>query len=187
MEGRDTLIERNIGLVYAQLNRFNLRQDPDAESIAFEALLKASENFDESTGNKFSTLAVVYIYNALCGYLRTLNKVRKLDIVSLNAEVEINGTMHEYQEVIADSTFVDEDYIKKEKCLILSDCFNKVYNKLKSDKQKRIIEHWKGGDFEDAHKDIADSCGVSQSYVTQTITIFKTDVKRLMEVTYGDS
>ena len=59
MEGRDTLIERNIGLVYAQLNRFNLRQDPDAESIAFEALLKASENFDESTGNKFSTLAVV--------------------------------------------------------------------------------------------------------------------------------
>ena len=75
-------IAANLGLVYQQLNRFNLREDPDAESFAYEALYKSILTYDKSTGNAFSTYAVCVIANTLRKHLRTLNKKRQLDVIS---------------------------------------------------------------------------------------------------------
>lgn len=180
------LVESNIGLVYAQLNRFDLRDDQDAESAAMEALWKAASDFDNSRGCRFSTLATVYIYNALCGHLRTLNRANQLDVVSLNATVDVNGTEHELQEIIESKITVEGTLVDAEKYKTLSKCFDTVYSRVRSQRQRNIIDKWKESDFDETHTNIAAQCNVSQSYVTQTIAIFKASLKTIMEVTYDN-
>ena len=52
MASIDSLIEQNKGLVYKQLHRFNLIDDHDAESLAFEALSKAISTYNSNAGTK---------------------------------------------------------------------------------------------------------------------------------------
>lgn len=184
MGDRNETIEANMGLAYAQLIRFNLRDDPDAESIALEALGNAVDNFDETQNCKLSTLASVYIYNALCGYLRSINKVNQIETVSLHTQIVVNGTVHELHEVIDSGISVEDDLIMQETISALLKCFDIAYSRLKSEKQKCIITAWRVNDFDDSHTNIAIECGVSQSYVTQTLAMFKTSIKKLMEEKY---
>lgn len=186
MGDRNETIKANMGLAYAQLIRFNLRDDPDAESIALEALGNAVDNFDEAQNCRLSTLASVYIYNALCGYLRSVNRLSQVETVSLHTQIVVNGTIHELHEVIDSGVSVEDDIVMQETIKMLLQCFDIAYNKLRSEKQKCIITTWRENDFDDSHTNIASECGVSQSYVTQTLAMFKTSIKKLMEAKYED-
>lgn len=183
----DRIIANNLGLVYAQLNRFNLRNDPDAESAAMEALSNAVIDYDSSRNCKLSTVASVYIYNALCGYLRSTNRPNKLEVVSLSSIVLINDEEHELQEVVESTVTVEGTILKNERYKALMHCFSIAYNNLKSAKQRGIIDLWRKYGFDSSHTEIADKCNVSQSYVTQTIAVFKASIKKLMEENYDNS
>lgn len=183
----DDLIRNNLGLVYSQLIRFKLYNDADAESIAMEAIGNAAMHYNASLGYKFSTLATVYIYNALCGYIRKQRKKSKIDIVSYNDTIVLNGEEHEYEEVLESHENVEDSVVKKEEHQILMQLFDRILNSRKSEKQQRILNEWRNEEFNCNHGLIADRVGVSQSYVTQTITIFKVDLRRAMEAIYGHS
>ena len=105
-------IASNVGLIFKQLNKFNLAEDPEAESIGYEALYNAILTYDQSKSVQFSTYASVCIYNALGSYVRTQNKQRQLEVISYNnvAYTE-DGTDHEFVDFISAPSDVEQDYI----------------------------------------------------------------------------
>lgn len=183
----NVLIQDNIGLVYKQLHKFNLVKDPEAESIGYEALWNAINNFDESKGNKLSTVATVYIYNALGSYVRSLNGKRKIETVSYhNTFLSAESDDNEFVDFFASDTDVEKDYIQNELCAKARDVFNQVYDSLTNERQKIILKMWDESDFTMTATDISKQVGVSQSYVSQVINNFKFKMKKKLEDMYYD-
>ena len=181
------VIASNVGLVYDQLKKFNLASDPEAESIGFEALYNAVCNFDESKGTKLSTLATVYIYNALGTYVRTLNKKRQLEVISYN---NIVGTDEdgdkEYVSLLSNGTNIEDDYIRKEKCKAIQVIVQELYDNLTNEKHKVILAKWRDSCYTATTKDLAKEVGVSQPYVSQVINILKFKLRKRLEEHYYD-
>lgn len=178
------VIQSNKGLIYKQLHRFGMLNDQDAESFAYEALWHAAEDFDESKNIKFSTVATVYIYNALCGYLRTKNAKRKLDVVSYNAVLHLRDDDHEYIEVLESAINVEGDFITHERATYALTCLIDAVNDTKNDKHKKILSIWIDSDFTASATLIADHTSLSQSYVSQTIKNFRYKLIKLLEDKY---
>lgn len=187
MQGIDKLIHDNKGLVYKQLNKFNLVHDPEAESIAFEALYKAICDYDSSKQTKLCTLATVYIYNALGSYVRSLKIKRQLDIVSYNGiAYSGDGEPHEFIELIPSSVDIERSYIQSEKNKRVSETFNMLYDNLTNEKHKLILAIWRDSDYTALTTDISKQVNVSQSYVSQVINNFKFSLKKKLEDVYYD-
>lgn len=184
----DTLIRTHSGLVYSQLHKFNLIQDPDAESLAYEALYNAVINYDSTKGNKLSTVATVYIYNALGSYLRALNAKRQLHVISYNsiAYIDDKNEEHEFVDMLPSDIDIEGDYIHSEECSTALAAFNESYDKLTNERHKEILAAWRASGFEGQTKDIAAQVGVSQSYVSQVINNFKFSLRKKLEDMYYD-
>lgn len=172
------LIELNIGLVYAKLHDFHLARDPDAISIAYEALWRAVTTYKSEKNVKLSTYATVCIFNALGSYIRTLNKQRQLDLVSYNKLVDENGT--EFLDLFSASTSIEEDYIQQERLMAVNELSDDVFNVL-SNKHKEIVKRWINSDYSATTIEIAKEVGCSQSYSSQAINIYKGQLKKKLE------
>lgn len=184
-EHLDTLITKHSGLVYAQLHKFKLINDPDAESIAYEALYNAIKNFDASKGNKISTVATVYIYNALGSYVRSLNTKRRIVTISYNNLIDAESD-EEFVDFIPSDTDIEGEHLHRELCSAAIKAFNDSYDKLTNETHKKILAAWKASEFTAQTKDIASEVGVSQSYVSQIINNFKFSLRKKLEDIYYD-
>ena len=182
MDINDTIRE-NIGLIAIQLKKLHLTHDQDAESLAYEALYKAVVNYDESYGYKFSTLASCYIYNALGSYIRKLNKKRQLEIISYNAPI---GDTGELLDIIYLPGEVSDDCIRRELYNTLNEAFTDVYNELTNQNKRAIVDYWKGKEYNCTATEVAKAVGVSQPYVSMTLSAFKYSLKKRMEELYND-
>lgn len=174
----EKLIEQNIGLVYAKLNDFHLAKDPEAISIAYEALWKAIITYKADRNVKLSTYATVCIFNALGSYVRTLNKQRQLELVSYNNLVDENGT--EFLDLFYASVNIEEDYIQEERLVVLYKLSDDVFNMF-SNKHKEIVKRWIDSGYRATSIEIAKEVGCSQSYASQAINIFKGQFKKKLE------
>lgn len=176
------MIQAHSGLVYKQLHKFSLIHDQEAESIAYWALYNAILNYDSSKGNKFSTVATVYIYNALGSYVRSLHAKHRIQTISYN-NIAYSDDLeeHEFLDLLPAQADVEEEYIRKEAYISIMQMFDRRYNRLTNEKHKAIIKAWKDSDFTDTTKDIATKVGVSQSYVSQTINNFRYGLRKEME------
>lgn len=187
MQDVNKLIQLNKGLVYGQLKKFKLLQDPEAESIAYEALYNAICNYDAEKGNKLSTVATVYIYNALGSYVRTLNAKRQIQTISYNNIAYTDDSEeHEFISLLPASENIENTYIHNEVCSYAMEVFNTKYDKLTNEKHKLILKAWKDSEFVAQTKEIAKQTGVSQSYVSQVINNFKYTLKKELEDIYYD-
>lgn len=183
----NALIRTHSGLVYSQLHKFNLINDPDAESFAYEALYNAIRNFDESKGNKLSTVATVYIYNALGSYVRSLKSTRQIRPISYNnVAYTDDNEEHEFVDLISSDADIESNVLLAEEHSYAMAAFNELYDMLTNEKHKVILKAWKDSEFEAQTKDIAKEVGVSQSYVSQVINNFKFRLKKKLEETYYD-
>ena len=181
------VIASNVGLVYKQLHKFNLAEDPDAESIGYEALYNAVLDFDESKGAKLSTLATVYIYNALGTYVRTLNKKRQLDIISYhNVAYTDEGDEKEFVDFFACPETTESRYIRDEKCEAVRQIVQDLYDSLTNEKHRMLLDKWRDSDYSATTKSLAAEVGVSQPYVSQIINSFKHKLKQRLEEHYYD-
>ena len=179
------LIKKHSGLVYNQLRKFYLNDDPEAESIGFEALYNALLNYDESKGTAFSTVATVYIYNALGCYLRSLNAKRKIQTISYNNLVSSDsGETHEFVELLASGEDPECAYIDKDLCAQAMKCFDETYDKLTNEKHKAIVGLWREYEFDIQTKEIAKQLDISQSYVSQVLNMFRGTMKKKLESVY---
>lgn len=187
MQDVNKLIELNKGLVYAQLKHFKFLHDPEAESIAYEALYKAILNYDSSKGTKLSTVATVYIYNALGSYLRSLNSTRQVETISYNnIAFTDDKEEHEFEDFIASSVDIERDYINAEMKALAMETFIKLYDKLTNEKHKMILDIWRSSEFIATTVQIAEQANVSQSYVSQVINNFKHSLRKKLEDIYYD-
>lgn len=183
----NVLIAKHKGLVYKQLHKFSLVHDPEAESIAYEALYNALQNYDSEKGNAISTVATVYIYNALGSYVRTLNKQRQIQTISYHNIVHTdNDEEHEFVDIIPVGIDIEQEYIKKEVGRIALATFDEQYDKLTNDKHKTILSLWRDSEFSMTTTEIASQVKVSQSYVSQVINNFKFTLRKKLEDVYYD-
>ena len=173
-------IAANLGLVYQQLNRFNLREDPDAESFAYEALYKSILTYDKSTGNAFSTYAVCVIANTLRKHLRTLNKKRQLDVISYDISDgydDSDGTFLDSIKHVEDteSTVMFHEFSEE-----VEAAFNRVHGAL-NDNHKKIIDLWYASDYKLTQSEIAKTLGLSQPTVSKVLSSFKYKLRLELE------
>jgi len=180
-------IAANAGLIFAQLKKFKLAKDPEAESIGYEALYNAILTYDQSKKVQFSTYASVCIYNALGSYVRTLNKQRQLEVISYNnIAFSDDGTDHEFVDFFEAPTGVEDDYIRNERCKLVRQAVQEQYDKLTNEKHKSIILLWCKSGYSMTSVAIAKEIGVSQPYVSQVISNFKFKLKKRLEEYYYD-
>ena len=180
-------IASNVGLIFKQLNKFNLAKDPEAESIGYEALYNAILTYDQSKNVQFSTYASVCIYNALGSYVRTQNKQRQLEVISYNnVAYSEDGTDHEFVDFISTSSDIEQDFMKKELHRIVREEFQKQYDMLTNEKHKTILSLWRNSEYEASMVSIAKQADVSQPYVSQVINSFKFNLRKRLEEYYYD-
>jgi RNA polymerase sigma factor (sigma-70 family) len=186
MEEIDCLINQNIGLMVNILKQYNLFRDPEAESIAFEALWRACEDYDESLGYKRSTLITIYVKRALGSYIRTLNKQRQIETISYNnIAYSDDGTDHEFLDLLSADESVEHQIMKD----IFHQQVMEVYHEVAATldgKKKAIIDEWEQSEFEATNKAIADATGVSQPYVNQVVATFKQKLRKRLKEDFYD-
>lgn len=178
------LVEDNVRLVYAQLAKWSLLDNQDAESDAFLALWKAADTFDASKGYAFSTYAYTCINNAIRQLLRAHKSTRQLRTIALetlhdtdddrsnDAAMEQMLSCHETPE--SSLLFEELQSVVSEKSLL-------VYNRTSSDRQRAIVAQWLAADCKINQAEIAERLGVSQSYVSRSITTYKNNLKKALK------
>lgn len=159
------LIQNNIKLVYYWLFKYNLLGNPDAESFAMEALWRAAKTYDETIA-KFSTIATVCIRNALYAYIKT----------AAFAELQENRA-------IPDNTI---GYDSPEQTIVDAERVQNIRRSIDAATQrftgnaKVVIELWVASEFKRTATDIGSEVGVSQSYASQAIRMFRRYFKEEM-------
>lgn len=176
----DKVIEDNLGLVYAQLHKFNRAYDEDAYSYALEALWNAAKTYDNSQGVAFSTYASVCIYNGIAGYLREQLRESKKETISLEEPVTDDEEVS-LVDVLRVNITPETMLLEKELNSIIWEKFYKVLNSITNANTIRTIEIWKNSGFKAKQLDIAKELNLSQSQVSRTISAFRYKLKKEME------
>lgn len=178
-------IAANTGLVYQQLARFQMLQDQDAESFAYEALYRAVITFDESSGNTFSTYAVCCISNALRKHLRTFSRKRQLDVISYHtpiAEDNENDALYLIDVLTSAVEDVETTFFADEECKKILNAFN-AERELLSPLHRKIIDVFYESDGNMSQRDIGKRVGTSQVTVSTAIRQFRHRLKNRLEET----
>lgn len=173
-------IAENLGLVYQQLRRFKLLDDPDAESFAYEALYKAVLTYDESTGYAFSTYAVCIIANALRKHLRTLNKKRQLHVISYEEPLDRHTDEGHLVDVLVHAEDTESQIMRNELHEVSMEAFDEILETL-SDRHRLIITKWYESEFKLTQTEIAKALGISQATVSKALSAFKHKLKVRLE------
>ena len=172
-------IRKNKGLIYKQLNSFQLTYDQDAESTAYEALYKAIQTYDEKTGTAFSTYAICVINNALRHHLRTLNKKRQLDVISYHTPLSPDDDSVCLVDVLVHPDDAESMLIDKESRVIINRAFSEEYAMLSYTHKKVVSLFFIDGDMK--QQDIAKEAGITQATVSKVISAFRHRLKIRLE------
>lgn len=173
MQEIDCLIQKHIGLIIDILKQYSLVNDPDAESIAYEALWRALVDYNPDLGYKPSTLITVYVKRALGGYLRTLHRQRQLEVISYNNIAYTDDNVsHEFLELLTSDETAETVVLKDITNKKVREVYLTQVNKL-CGKKKAIIKVWEQSGFTCTNKVIAAATQVSQPYVNQVVAMFK--------------
>lgn len=178
-------IAANTGLVYQQLTRFQMLNDQDAESFAYEALYRAVITFDESSGTTFSTYAVCCISNALRKHLRTFNRKRTLDVISYHEPIatEYDGDDIYLIDVLANTVDdAETSFIRNEECTRIYRAFE-AERALLSPLHRKIIDIFYESDGKMPQKEVGVRVGTSQVTVSRAISQFRHRLKNRLEET----
>lgn len=172
-------IAKHTGLVYKQLTAFNLLQDQDAESFAYEALHRAIVTFNEKAGVAFSTYAVCCINNELRKHLRTLNRKRQFEVVSYDAPL-LSDDSSCLSDILEHPESVEQTLISEEASRHILKAFKDEYVLLVP-KHRRVVRMFYGYEGKVTQKEIATTVGVTQATVSKIVSAFKHRVKVRME------
>lgn len=170
-EARNILIEHNLRLVAHISKKYSSTNiDPDdLISIGSIGLIKGINSFDSSKGNKLSTYISRCVENEILMFLRSSKK--------LNAEVYLEDPIGKdkddntvtLQEVLENSDRNIEDEVDLK--FKVKQLYEKMKEVLKS-RERTILElrFGLGGQKPQTQNEIADSMGISRSYVSRIET-----------------
>ena len=165
--GRQKLIEHNLRLVVYVAKRFS-STDIDVDdliSIGSLGLIKAVNTFNSDKNIKLATYASKCIENEILMYLRKISKQKQM--VSLDEPLNVDSEGNEL--VLFDLLPMEEncpqDSMEKstEKKILW-----RIINKLNSrEKEIMVLRFGLMGGEELTQKEVADSLGISQSYISR--------------------
>lgn len=168
-EARSKLIERNLRLVVYIAKKFDNTGIgvEDLISIGTIGLIKAINTFNPAKKIKLATYASRCIENEILMYLRKNNKT-KLE-VSIDEPLNVDWDGNEL--LLSDILGTDEDIISKDienevEKKLLYKAINKLNNREKTIVQMRYGLNNIDGE-EMTQKEVADSLGISQSYISR--------------------
>lgn len=178
-EARNVLIERNLRLVAYIVKKYSTAGGnvDDLISIGTIGLIKAIDSFDMDKGIRLATYASRCIDNELLMMLRSDKKQSKEVYLYEPIGADKEGNEINLLDIIES---VDEDIADK---LELRDNIGKLYgyvDETLTPREKKIISLRYGltGEKEVTQREIADSMGISRSYVSR---IEKKALKRLRD------
>ena len=178
-QARDKLIEHNLRLVAHIVKKYSQpeKDSEDLLSIGTVGLIKAVDSFDSSKGIRLGTYAARCIENELLMFFRAGKKSSKEVYLYDPVGTDKEGNAISLLEIIVTE---DEDYAEvcdeKEKLLLLP-----VMLKQCLEEREREIIAWRYGLYsgrELTQREIADSLGISRSYVSR---IEKKALRKLRE------
>ena len=168
-ESRSKLIEHNLRLVVYIAKKFDNTGVgvEDLISIGSIGLIKGINTFNPNKNIKLATYASRCIENEILMYLRKNNKT-KLE-VSIDEPLNVDWDGNEL--LLSDILGTDEDIISKDienevEKKLLYKAINKLNNREKTIVQMRYGLNNIDGE-EMTQKEVADSLGISQSYITR--------------------
>lgn len=165
------LIALNYGLIDKQLRKFHMYNDPDALSIAYEALSNAINTFDAKS-SKLSTYATVCIYNRLGSYVRSLKSQPEAPILY---EKPISQGLR-LVDVLEHPEQVDSAMRLKEIRVAIGKCYFSLTNNL----HRRIVVTWIQSEFTMTTTEIGKRVGCSQVYASTVLKQFKTKLEAML-------
>lgn len=154
---KEQVVLNNIGMVGVVLKSLNLNLlDEDLFSIGLIGVVKAVNTFNPDKSVKFSTYATPIIRNEI---LMSFRKQRIIPAFSIDEPYDLgNGESVDFSEVIADSKRFEEE--------IIADMQLEKFFSILNEREKKIISL----NMQDkTQKEIAEMCGISQSYVSRII------------------
>lgn len=164
---KQKLIEHNLRLVVYVAKKFasNDVEVEDLISIGSLGLIKAINSFKSDKNIKIATYASKCIENEILMYLRKISKQKQ--IVSLDEPLNVDSEGNQlvlFDLLPSDEDCPQEDMEKSTEKQILW----KVINKLGSrEKEIMVLRFGLGGGEELTQKEVADSLGISQSYISR--------------------
>ena len=168
-EARSRLIEHNLRLVVYIAKKFDNTGIgvEDLISIGTIGLIKAINTFNPMKNIKLATYASRCIENEILMYLRRNNKIRYE--VSIDEPLNVDWDGNEL--LLSDILGTDEDIISKDienevEKKLLYKAINKLNNREKTIVQMRYGLNNIDGE-EMTQKEVADSLGISQSYISR--------------------
>ena len=168
-EARSRLIEHNLRLVVYIAKKFDNTGIgvEDLISIGTIGLIKAINTFNPMKNIKLATYASRCIENEILMYLRRNNKIRYE--VSIDEPLNVDWDGNEL--LLSDILGTDEDIISKDiENEVEKKLLYKAINKL-NNREKKIVQMRYGLNNIDGEemtqKEVADSLGISQSYISR--------------------
>jgi len=171
------LITTNSGLVYKLLRTFGLWNDPEAVSIAFEALGTAVMHFDSERDIRLSTFAYCCIYNRLGDYVRDIKAKRRLEVISYDALMEDGKP---FLDTMTSGIDTETLLVQNEFKVFLAETIVDICSKMRGKKQQVVVT-WKRGGFNDKSVDLARQVGCSQSYASEAMSTFRGALRKRLE------
>ncbi|MCD8142990.1 MAG: RNA polymerase sporulation sigma factor SigE [Clostridiales bacterium] len=166
-QARDTLIEHNLRLVVYLARRFEntgINLD-DLVSIGTIGLIKAVNTFDMEKSIKLATYAARCIENEILMHLRKTSNQR----TEISFDEPLNTDWDGNELLLSDILGTEEDLVERpvqagEDRRLLYQAMEKL-----NEREKRIITMRFGLDGRDSRtqKEVADSLGISQSYISR--------------------
>ena len=167
---KEQVVLNNIGMVGLAMKSLNLNPlDEDLFSIGLIGLVKTVNTFNPDKGVKFTAYATTIIRNEI---LRTFRKKRIIPAFSLDEPCCLdNGEEVSYADMIADGKRFEED-------VIADSMYEEIMNLL-SDREWEIISLRMDGKTQ---YEIAEICGISQSYASRIIKAAYKKCKKTLDM-----
>ena len=186
---RDELIVNNLRLIDYIIFKMKLQNnDNDYYGVGLQALIIASDNYDENKKIKFSTYAGICIKNEILKYVdsqKTNSKKANTNTISLNKAICYDDSGKELNMLdFIDSGFnLEKEIIEHEKITLLKNII-----KILEPHDRFMLEHYfeLWGNNKMPQKQIAKILNVKQSYVSHRIKRAMRIIKKIMEDKYGE-
>ncbi len=166
-EARQTLILHNLRLVSHIVRKYysTARSPEDLVSIGTIGLIKAVDSFNIHNGARFATYAAKCIQNEILMFFRSQKKLSAEVSVNETIDVDRDGNPLTYIDVICCEEDIAEEIDRK----ITTDKMMQAIDQLLSPRERQIImmRYGLGGIRAQTQREIAQSLGISRSYVSR--------------------
>ncbi|MBQ8341416.1 MAG: RNA polymerase sporulation sigma factor SigK [Clostridia bacterium] len=166
-EAREKLILHNLRLVSHIVRKYygSAKDQEDLVSIGSIGLVKAVDSFNPANGARFATYAAKCIQNEILMHFRSQKKLSSEISINETIDVDRDGNLLTYMDVIAAEDNMEEDLDRSVKSALVRRLVNNVLDE--RERQIVTLRYGLGGQAPRTQREVAQLLGISRSYVSR--------------------